>query len=113
MGAIPPSPAASKHAPEGWSWPASEQPSPLPGRRRRAAVVVVIAALVLPATWWAWARLGGPADGAVTYPASGWRGDGVPVAWVIGPPTGLRPGDLVVAVDGRSLESGWVATLRR
>ncbi|MET7427146.1 ATP-binding protein [Dactylosporangium sp. NPDC005555] len=64
--------------------------------------MLLLLACVVPAVWVATVRLGAPADGTAVYPsAPPWGPDGVVVREVHAGP--LRPGDLVVAVDGRPL----------
>jgi two-component system NarL family sensor kinase len=65
-----------------------------------ASVVLALAALLL------WLRLTGPSDGArLKLEDRFWRTDGVIVATVGAAPDGLRDGDRVVAVDGRSMDA--------
>src|SRR2546421_11662767 len=44
-----------------------------------------------------------PSDLTSTVPHTGWRDDGAVVAAIRGGDTGLRPGDLVMAIDGSKL----------
>src|SRR5882762_9411076 len=44
-----------------------------------------------------------PSDLTSTVPHKGWRDDGAVVVAIRGGDTGLRPGDLVIAIDGRKL----------
>ncbi len=73
-------------------------------RSRRAALVVSVCMLALSAAaLWLHAAL--PSDGVlVDFSASGTQHDGFSVGRVLQPGT-VRPGDIVVAVDGRSAES--------
>lgn len=72
---------------------------------RASCVALVVAAVLLPAAWRGAARLGGLSDAALTSPqAPAWQSSGVELEKVQGE-TALRAGDLVVAVDGISLES--------
>src|SRR2546422_1722896 len=48
-------------------------------------------------------RAGMPSDLTSTVPHKGWRDDGAVVAAIRGGDTGLRSGDLVMAIDGRKL----------
>src|SRR5438552_2104733 len=91
--------AVSDHQP-----PARRSPARL-GRSSRAALAVALAILALGGAFVALC-LAGPSDGArVESEQPAWRTDGV-VVTPLGPRTGgLRPGDVVVAVDGRSLEA--------
>jgi signal transduction histidine kinase len=78
-------------------------------RSRRAALVVSLCMLALSA-----AILGlhvtRPSDGVqVSFWPNAWPQDGFRVGWVV-PPSAVRPGDVVVAVDGRSMES-WARAL--
>ena len=66
---------------------------------RRTPLAIVVLGLVLPLGWLCWARLLVPSDGTLLLPSQAtWRG-GVVVKQVL-PGTPLRPGDLVVSVDG-------------
>ncbi len=72
--------------------------------RRRAPLAVVVLGLVLPLVWLCWARLLVPSDGTLLLPSPAtWHG-GVLVEQVL-PGSELRPGDLVVAVDGVPAEA--------
>jgi signal transduction histidine kinase len=65
-------------------------------------LLIVLGALALTGAF-VWLRLTGASDGTQLGPAA-WRPHGVVVTALYEAGTGLRQGDLIVAVDGRSLE---------
>jgi two-component system, NarL family, sensor kinase len=68
-------------------------------------ILLISIGVVLPAVAFLWLHLAGPSDGARLEPGQVvWRPDGVVVTPLQGQTNGLRPGDLVVAVNGTSLE---------
>jgi two-component system, NarL family, sensor kinase len=68
-------------------------------------ILLISIGVVLPAVAFLWLHLAGPSDGARLEPGQAvWRPDGVVVTPLQGQTHGLRPGDLVVAVNGTSLE---------
>ncbi len=76
----------------------------------RAPLVVLLAALVAlsPAAAFLWLHIVTPSDGARLAPGeSYWRPEGVAVSVLEDRPDGLQSGDVVVAVEGRSIEA-WV-----
>ncbi len=76
----------------------------------RAPLVVLLAALVAlsPAAAFLWRHIVTPSDGARLAPGqSVWRSEGVTVSVLEDRPGGLQSGDVVVAVEGRSIEA-WV-----
>jgi len=69
--------------------------------RRWFAAALIVAAGLGAVLWVVLVRLAAPADGTVVYPsAPPWGPDGVVVQEVHAAGSPLRPGDLVVAVDG-------------
>ncbi len=83
-----------------------------PAIARRVVLTVIACALALSGLW-LWLRLIGPSDGARLPPGQAvWSRDGVVVTPLEAQPGGLRQGDVVVAVGGRSLES-WTEGLFR
>lgn len=70
----------------------------------RIALVILAACAPLVLLWLG--RLTAPADGTATFPSAPPWGDGVVLAGVAGMPD-LRPGDRVLAVDGRPVDN-WV-----
>ncbi|MBI5290307.1 MAG: hypothetical protein HY872_00330 [Chloroflexi bacterium] len=76
----------------------------------RAPLVVLLVALVAlsPAAAFLWRHVVTPSDGARLAPGqSVWRSEGVAVSVLENRPGGLQSGDVVVAVEGRSIEA-WV-----
>ena len=82
-----------------------------PPRRPRLAVLPFAMGLLLLAAAFVGLPLATPSDGARLEPGQAvWRADGVVVTPLQEQPSGLRRGDVVVAVDGRSMES-WAQAL--
>ena len=74
-------------------------------------VVLIAIGVVLPAVAFLWLHLASPADGARLEPGLAvWRPDGVILTPLRTPANGLRPGDVLVAVNGTSVES-WASRL--
>jgi two-component system NarL family sensor kinase len=74
-------------------------------------VVLIAIGVVLPAVAFLWLHLAGPSDGARLEPGLAvWRSDGVVLTSLRVEANGLRPGDVLVAVDGTSVES-WAKRL--
>ena len=67
------------------------------------AVLAMAGVLVVSAVAFIAVRAGMPSDLTSTVPHKGWRDDGAVVAAIRGGDTGLRSGDLVMAIDGRKL----------
>lgn len=83
-----------------------------PAFARRVVLTVIACTLALSALW-LWLCLTGPSDGAPLLPGQAvWSRNGVVVTPLVAQPGGLRQGDVVVAVGGRSLES-WAEGLFR
>jgi hypothetical protein len=81
-----------------------------PARTRFAVVTVALAAVLLGVAY-LWLQLISPFDDARLEPGqSVWRPGGVVVTPLQDVPGGLRQGDIVVAVAGRSMES-WARVL--
>src|SRR5215831_17286477 len=81
-----------------------------PARTRLAVVIVAITAVLLGVAFLL-LQLTSPSDGARLDPSQPvWRPDGVVVTPLQEEPDGLMPGDVVVAVAGRSMES-WARAL--
>ena len=79
----------------------------------RRVVLTVIACMLALSGLWLWLRLTSPSDGASLLPGQAvWGRNGVVVTPLVAEPGGLRQGDEVVAVGGRSLES-WAEALFR
>jgi len=79
--------------------------------RARLAVLLAAASMVLLGVAFVWLHLTTPSDGARLEPGQPvWRLDGVVVTPLREQPGVLHAGDVVVAVDGRSLES-WAQAL--
>ena len=79
--------------------------------RVRVAVLLVAASMVALGAAFVWLHLASPSDGAWLEPSqSSWRANGVAVTVLRAQPGGLRTGDVVVAVDGASMES-WAQAL--
>lgn len=79
----------------------------------RASIAVLLGALALLSLGGAalWSQATDPSDGTRLGPSPAvWRSGGVVATTVDQPPDGLRTGDLVIAVEGRSLES-WARSL--
>ena len=80
---------------------------------RAVRVAVIAAAWAVPAVWVSVVLFSGPSDGTTISPATGlsstarWGGT-VTVVRTYGD-AALRPGDVVLAVDGRSLQEWWTA----
>jgi signal transduction histidine kinase len=82
------------------------------GHNSLAAPILAIGVLLL-ALGLGWLRWSSPADGTRLEPYEAiWRADGVAIALLDPPPAGLRPGDVVVAIDGESLAARAAAVLR-
>jgi len=74
-------------------------------------VVLIAIGVVLPAVTFLWLHLASPADGARLEPGLAvWRPDGVILTPLRTQANGLRPGDVLVAVNGTSVES-WASRL--
>ncbi len=74
-------------------------------------VVLIAIGVVLPAVAFLWLHLAGPSDGARLEPGLAvWRSDGVVLTPLRVQANGLRPGDVLVAVNGTSVES-WAKRL--
>ncbi len=74
-------------------------------------VVLIAIVVVLPAVAFLWLHLASPSDGARMEPGLAvWRSDGVVLTALGVQANGLRPGDVLVAVDGTSVES-WAKRL--
>jgi hypothetical protein len=74
-------------------------------------VVLIAIGVVLPAAIFLWLHLASPSDGARLEPGLAvWRPDGVVLTPLRAQANGLRPGDVLVAVDGTSVES-WARRL--
>jgi len=79
--------------------------------RARVAVLLAAAAMVALGVAFVWLHLASPSDGARIDPnQQPWRLNGVMVTSLRPQPDGLRTGDVVVAIDGKSLES-WAQAL--
>jgi len=79
--------------------------------RVRVAVLLASAAMVALGVAFVWLHLASPSDGARLNPNQHtWRSHGVAVTVLRAQPDGLRTGDVVVAVDGKSVES-WAQAL--
>lgn len=79
--------------------------------RARIAVLLATAAMVALGVAFVWLHLASPSDGARLNPNQHtWRSHGVAVTVLRSQPDGLRTGDVVVAVDGTSVES-WAQAL--
>src|SRR5260370_38273645 len=79
--------------------------------RVRVAVLLASAAMVALGVAFVWLHLASPSDGARLDPNQHtWRAHGVAVTVLRAQPDGLRTGDVVVAVDGKSVES-WAQAL--
>jgi hypothetical protein len=73
--------------------------------------VAVVTLILLPFPAFIWLHLVTPSDGARLAPgAFAWHPEGVVVTTLVDRPDGLRTGDVVVAVDGRSLNA-WADAL--
>ncbi len=80
-------------------------------KRARLAILLTAATMVALGVAFVWLHLATPSDGARLDPGQPvWRPDGVVVTVLREQPGGLRTGDVVVAVDGTSLES-WAQAL--
>ena len=74
-------------------------------------VVLIAIGVVLPAVAFLWLHLASPSDGARLEPGLAvWRSDGVVLTPLRVQASGLRPGDVLVAVNGTSVES-WAKRL--
>ena len=79
--------------------------------RARVAVLLATAAMVALGVAFVWLHIASPSDGArIDLNQQPWRANGVAVTVLRDQPDGLRSGDIVVAVDGKSLES-WAYAL--
>jgi two-component system NarL family sensor kinase len=79
--------------------------------RVRVAVLLATAAMVALGIGFVWLHIASPSDGARIVPTQRpWHTNGVAVAVLRPQPDGLRSGDVVVAVDGKSVES-WAQAL--
>lgn len=79
--------------------------------RVRVAVLLASAAMVALGVAFVWLHIASPSDGARLDPGQAvWRSNGVVVSVLHTRPNSLRTGDIVVAVDGKSLES-WAEAL--
>ena len=73
---------------------------------RRIATWFALAGSIGLAILFVWVRASTPSDGArISFYGDGWSRAGVRIAPIDAPAPGLQGGDLVVAVDGRSLEA--------
>src|SRR5262245_63565990 len=83
-----------------------------PSKRTRLAVLLASAAMVALGVAFVALHLATPSDGARLDPGQqgAWRANGVAVTPLRAQPGGLRTGDVVVAVGGRSLEA-WAQAL--
>ena len=80
-------------------------------KRVRIAVLTVAGAILALAGAFVWLQVTYPSDGARFQPGQQvWKPDGIIVTPLREEPGGLRAGDRVVAVDGRSMES-WARAL--
>jgi signal transduction histidine kinase len=76
--------------------------------RRMGTWLVLVGALAV-AIAFTWLRATDPSDGArVSFYGDGWSSAGIVIAPIDAPAPGLQSGDLVSAVDGRSMEA-WLA----
>ena len=74
--------------------------------KARMRVLLLVATMLGLGVAFVWLHLATPSDGAVIPPdASSWHANGVVVRVLHAQPGGLRSGDLVVAVDGQSVEA--------
>src|SRR5262245_45978421 len=79
--------------------------------RTRLGVLALSLGMLSMAGLFVWLHLTSPFDGARLEPGqAAWTADGVIITPLEDQPGGLRKGDLVVAVDGQSLES-WAQAL--
>ncbi|HEX9413098.1 MAG TPA: hypothetical protein VF916_06300, partial [Ktedonobacterales bacterium] len=79
--------------------------------RVRVAVLLATAVMVALGVAFVWLHLAAPSDGARLEPSQyPWRTSGVALTVLHAQPGGLRTGDVVVAVDGTSMES-WAQAL--
>ena len=79
--------------------------------RARLSILLASALMVALGVAFVWLQLATPSDGARLDPGQpAWRPDGVVVTPLREQPGGLRAGDIVVAVDGVSMES-WAQAL--
>jgi two-component system, NarL family, sensor kinase len=80
-------------------------------KRTRLTVLLASAAMIALGIAFVWLHLATPSDGARLDPGQAvWRPNGVVVALLRPQPASLRPGDVIVAVAGRSMES-WAQAL--
>ena len=78
------------------------------GRPRRTAVWLLTGVAVVAALGFLAWRVVGPSDGAIIpFYSEAWTAGGVGISGSSEPGSGLRPGDQITAVDGRSV-SAWV-----
>ena len=78
------------------------------GRIRRTALWLLLGASLAAPIVFVWVHDRTPSDGArVAWYEDAWSAEGVLIAPIDAPASGLDDGDLVVAVDGRSIES-WI-----
>ena len=78
-------------------------------RLRHIATWFALAISIALAILFVWVRATTPSDGArISFYGDGWSRVGVRIAPIDAPAAGLQSGDLVVAVDGRTLEA-WLA----
>src|SRR6185312_2225937 len=79
--------------------------------RARIAVLLAAAAMVALGVAFVWLHITSPSDGARIDPnQQPWRSNGVAVTVLRAQSGGLRSGDVVTAVEGKSLES-WAQAL--
>lgn len=84
---------------------------PKHAERVRLAILLATAAMVALGVAFVWLHSASPSDGARLAPGQPvWRSNGVVLSLLHPQPAGLRTGDVVVAVDGRSLQS-WAEAL--
>ena len=75
------------------------------------AVWLVLAGALAMAALFLWVRLTTPSDGGrIAFYGDGWTAAGVRIAPIDAPASGLRGGDRIVAVDGRSVDD-WLGAL--
>jgi signal transduction histidine kinase len=88
-----------------------DHPSDHPSDRARIAVLLTAAFMVALGVAFVWLHLASPSDGARIEPNQrSWRSNGVAVTVLHTQPSGLRSGDVVIAVDGQGINS-WARAL--
>ena len=79
--------------------------------RARLSILLAASIMVALGAAFVWLQVAAPSDGARLAPGQPvWRSDGIVVTPLREQPGGLRAGDIVVAVDGVSIES-WAQAL--